>query len=192
MHVSCLARTAFLLVLASTAMSAQTTPQDVSGAEPTSPGLHQSAESELSTGAIESLVVRSDTGAPIMKAQVVVYPLKQGENRYGSVTDASGQFSVQGIAPGRYKIRTEKVGYLAQDYGEDRSGGPGAVLTLSSGQRINDLPFRMVAEGVILGRILDEDGAPVQDACACPRRPTSQALSSLQECKVRSKRKVCF
>ena len=164
MHITCLARTAFLFVLASTAVSAQTTQQDVSRAEATSPERHQSAEAELTTCVIEGLVVRSDTSEPIRKARVVIYRLKQAANRYGGVTDSSGRFSVDGIAPGRYKIRIEKVGYLSQFYGEDPSGGPTAILTLSSGQRITDLLFRMVAEGVISGRILDEDGASVQDA----------------------------
>jgi protocatechuate 3,4-dioxygenase beta subunit len=83
---------------------------------------------------------------------------------YRRLTDASGRFVLDGIEPGRYKIRIHRVGYLTQDYGEGPVSGFGASLTVRPGESINDLLFRMVPEGVLSGRITDEDGASVVDA----------------------------
>jgi hypothetical protein len=48
-----------------------------------------------------------------------------------------------------------------QEYGQRKSDDPGAVLSLRPGQELKDLLFRLVPSGVVAGRILDEDGEPV-------------------------------
>jgi protocatechuate 3,4-dioxygenase beta subunit len=93
-----------------------------------------------------------------------------GGGTYRRFTDASGRFVLDGIGPGHYKIRIYKVGYLAQDYGEDSADGSGASLTVRPGENISDLLFRMVPEGVLSGRVIDEDGASVVDAAVTALR----------------------
>ncbi|HEY6904628.1 MAG TPA: carboxypeptidase regulatory-like domain-containing protein [Candidatus Acidoferrales bacterium] len=166
MRVVYLARKVFLLFLVSAGASPQAIPQQVSQAGITTPSSPASALQEQTRSSIEGLVVRLGTSEPIMKAQVDVYPVNGGAT-YRRLTDASGRFVVDGIEPGRYKIRIHKVGYVGyvgQDYGEDAAAGPGESLTVRPDQTISDLSFRMVPEGVVSGRIADEDGAPVVDA----------------------------
>jgi Carboxypeptidase regulatory-like domain len=166
MHVTRLARKASLLFLVSTGAAAQTIPQEVSQATIAAPSSRPSASQEQTRCSIEGLVVRLGTSEPIRKAHVDVYPMNGGV-AYRRVTDASGRFALNGIEPGRYKIRIHKVGYagyLGQDYGEDATAGSGESLTVRPGQNISDLLFRMVPDGVLSGRITDEDGASVVDA----------------------------
>ncbi|MGH9496659.1 MAG: carboxypeptidase regulatory-like domain-containing protein [Candidatus Sulfotelmatobacter sp.] len=166
MRITCLARRAFLLLLVSAGASPQTIPQDVSQAGITTSSSRPSASQEQTRCSIKGLVVRLGTSEPIRKAHVDVSPVNGGWN-YRRLTDASGRFILDGIAPGRYKIRIHKVGYvgyLGQDYSEDAAAGPGESLTVRPGQNISDLLFRMVPEGVLSGRVTDEDGASVVDA----------------------------
>ncbi|HXU19214.1 MAG TPA: carboxypeptidase-like regulatory domain-containing protein [Verrucomicrobiae bacterium] len=166
MRVICLARKVLILFLVSAGTSPQTLPQEVPRVGITTPSPHASASQERTRSSIEGLVVRLGTSEPIRKAHVDVAPVNGG-GTYRRLTDASGRFVVDGIEPGRYKIRIHKVGYvgyLGQDYGEDATAGSGESLTVHPGENISDLLFRMVPEGVISGRIADEDGAPVVDA----------------------------
>jgi protocatechuate 3,4-dioxygenase beta subunit len=77
------------------------------------------------------------------------------------VTDVAGRFTLKGIAPGHYRLRVSKNGFVDQQYGERKPGDPGSILTLRPGQDLKDLLFRMLPSAVISGRILDEDGDPL-------------------------------
>ena len=47
------------------------------------------------------------------------------------------------------------------DYGSRDFLQPGVTFSLDAGQRMGDVQFRMVPNGVITGRVLDEDGEPM-------------------------------
>jgi hypothetical protein len=65
------------------------------------------------------------------------------------------------VTPGSYRLLVERTGYARQEFGQRALGRRGVSLTLSSGQRMTDLLFRMVPAGVITGRVFDESGEPV-------------------------------
>ena len=48
------------------------------------------------------------------------------------------------------------------DYGARAPGRPGTTLTLGPGQSVPDITLRLSPQGVIAGRVLDEDGDPVR------------------------------
>jgi 5-hydroxyisourate hydrolase-like protein (transthyretin family) len=115
---------------------------------------------------IAGTILSANTGEPLKKAQVVIYK-DEGDNEPHPQTassDASGHFSIDHIAAGRYELRVSRVGYLDTQYGQDKPDKPGAVLTLIAGQMMTDLLFRMQRTAVIAGRITDEDGEPVREA----------------------------
>ncbi|HET9363535.1 MAG TPA: carboxypeptidase regulatory-like domain-containing protein, partial [Candidatus Angelobacter sp.] len=78
-----------------------------------------------------------------------------------SDTDASGHFSLQ-LAPGTYRLWVERNGFARQIYGALSPAGEGSVLTLAPGQQLHDVAFKVVPLGAIAGRVVDEDGEPVQ------------------------------
>ena len=76
-------------------------------------------------------------------------------------TDSAGQFAITGIAPGKYRLSAERSGFINTQYGARGPNKPGTLLTLEPGQKSSDLAMRLTPQGVIAGRVLDEDGEPV-------------------------------
>ena len=52
----------------------------------------------------------------------------------------------------------QRNGFVGQQYGQRSPEGPGAILTLSSGQKLPDITFQMIPAAVITGHVYDEDG----------------------------------
>jgi len=117
---------------------------------------------------IEGQVMNSLTGEPVRKAHISVNgmgsPTARGANpsTYGAVTDAGGRFTIQDIEPGTYFMGAERNGFINGQSGGWGRGQPATSLTLNPGQHTTDIVFRLVPHGVITGRVLDEDGEPVQ------------------------------
>jgi protocatechuate 3,4-dioxygenase beta subunit len=113
--------------------------------------------------AVSGLVVRVITNEPLKRANVSLRRIDSPgeEPTYGAQTDISGRFSIEGIPPGRYHMEVSRAGYLTQTYGQESGAGPGAVLALDPGRKVDGLLFRMAPWAVIAGRITNEDGEPL-------------------------------
>jgi hypothetical protein len=104
---------------------------------------------------VEGEVVNAQTGDPLKKARVRLYSNDgRQNNNYSAVTDGGGYCIIQDIEPGNYMLFGERNGFAQAQYS--------VQLPLGAGQRIRDLNLRLVPFGVITGRILDEDGEPVE------------------------------
>jgi protocatechuate 3,4-dioxygenase beta subunit len=110
---------------------------------------------------IAGTVVKLVGGEPLRKAKVTIQSLIDSTQSTFTVTDSGGHFELKGLDPGGYELSVSRVGFVTYEYGQRKPGDPGATLTLRPGQQINDLLFRLIAAGVIAGRILDEDGEPL-------------------------------
>ena len=109
-------------------------------------------------------VLGAGTDAPLRKADVQLVPVQHQdtESPYGATTDGSGQFVIENIDPGQYRLMAERNGFVQGSYGDrGNSRGMGETLTLVAGQTMKDLTIKLVQQGVITGRIADEDGDPL-------------------------------
>jgi len=135
---------------------------------PVPPALQQQA----AKGSIEG-VVRSITGEPLDRARVTlqrILPPPTGPTT-GPVTpppqippvqtEKDGEFSFKDLDPGQYRLRVQRNGYSAQEYGQRTPATPGTVINLTEGQQMKDMDFRLVAAAVVTGRVRDANGEPV-------------------------------
>jgi hypothetical protein len=127
-------------------------------------GLFAQTSTPSSTGFLEGTVVNKATGAPLKHAHVIyVRAGASNDPPYPISTDSDGDghFAIS-VEPGNYRLWVEKPGFARQVYGARTPEGAGEVLTLVPGQRMRDLVIRVVPLGAISGRVLDEDGDPLQ------------------------------
>ncbi len=122
-----------------------------------------SANDNAQVGRVAGTVVRSGTDEPLRKARVTL-SAKDDKNPSprGVVTGADGKFAFEGLTSGAYDLEAEHDGYVTGSYGENADGQGAAVLTLATGQKVEDLIFRLRKCAVISGHVVDEDGDPVQ------------------------------
>ena len=110
---------------------------------------------------IVGMVVKLAGSEPLTKARVHLQSMEDRTRSISTVTNAGGRFELKGIDAGRYRLTVSRVGFVTQEYGQKKSDGPGAVLSLRPSQELKDLHFRLIPSSVIAGRILDEDGEPL-------------------------------
>lgn len=113
---------------------------------------------------LQGVVVSAAGGEPLRKAVVSLCPAETLKQCTGVITDATGQFELKGVDPGRYRLSATCNGYVGQQYGQRSPEGPGTILTLSGGEKLSGISLRLIQAAVITGHVYDEDGAPVPDA----------------------------
>jgi len=116
-----------------------------------------SQKAELCT--VEGTVVSAATGEPLKSAMLSLLSL-QPLGEVTAFTDEHGHFVFKEVSPGNYLFRAIKQGYLEQSY-HPEPAGPAQRLDLQPGQKIEHAVFRLARPGVILGRVVDEQGEPL-------------------------------
>jgi protocatechuate 3,4-dioxygenase beta subunit len=109
---------------------------------------------------ITGTVVKEPGSQPLKKVlvQVIAEDQKQGGN-YTASTDGDGHFRIENVAPGRYRIFTERAGFAGVNgRGSECDAN---IVTVHAGQAVEDLQFRMLPTAIISGRVTDEDGDPM-------------------------------
>jgi Carboxypeptidase regulatory-like domain len=113
--------------------------------------------------ALEGVVTKDPTGEGVKKVLVELIAENQKEGGdYTATTGLDGEFRIQNILPGRYRLFAERTGFLDIDKHHGRSEG--RVLTLRPGEEVTDLQIRLQAAAVLRGRVTDEDGDPLAGA----------------------------
>ncbi len=114
---------------------------------------------------LEGTVINAVTGEPVKKAHLTLLPLGAPNGLpYGTISDEAGHFLIDDVDPGRYNFAANRSGFVTQSYSPDGRANRSSVLTLGNGQKMKEIVFKLTPQGVIAGRILDEDGEPLADA----------------------------
>jgi protocatechuate 3,4-dioxygenase beta subunit len=130
---------------------------------------------QVRNGRIEGLVLRAGTNEPLESARVTIrttgnagqaaLPPQESEPAPETpqviTTDSQGRFIIDNLATGSYELSAAKNGFARQVYGERAPGRPGTLLTVSSGQMLKDVVFRLVPAGAVSGRVTDTRGEPI-------------------------------
>ncbi len=122
----------------------------------------QEAKPRVSLVALEGSVVNAQGGEPIRKATIQAIADARGQGQpavYSGQTDSEGNFRIESMSPGRYRVYVERTGFIDVDRHRRRSEGE--EVTLEAGKPVSDLVLRVIPAGAISGRVLDEDGDPI-------------------------------
>jgi hypothetical protein len=127
------------------------------------------------TSTVAGQVVQDPGGMPLKKVVVTLVPMMGGDasqHQYSSATDAQGHFQVDGVQPGDYRVTLDRNGFVSSNHRSRTYSS--ASLSVTPGQVVTGLLFRMLPAGVIQGKIVDEDGDPVPGAQVTATSPTSR------------------
>lgn len=108
---------------------------------------------------IAGQVVNADTGAPIARAAVVLENSAGGkpDDSETAIADAAGFFRLQNVRPGTYRLSAGRNGFLYVAHGAHGS----EELSVGAGQVLKDSRVELVAQGVIAGRVVNDDHEPL-------------------------------
>src|SRR6266852_917458 len=102
--------------------------------------------------------VTSMNGEPLRKAEVTLRKMERPGGTYVATSGAGGNFVINNIEPGKYRLSADRNGFVPQSYTPGSAAQTGATLTLEKGQHLKNIDFKLTPQGVIAGRVLDEDG----------------------------------
>jgi hypothetical protein len=100
-------------------------------------------------------VVSSAGGAPVRGALVQL----TGEAPQSAMTAADGTFAIANLKPGEFTVRVKKPGYFTPDQLDPSLASP---VSLHLDANTGPILVKLIPEGVVSGRILDESGEPVE------------------------------
>ncbi len=143
----------------------------------------------IKLGRITGKVLNAITGEPVRKATVSLQPAgaQQGQGGGGgqpggpfgggqsrglsAATDNAGTFVFENVNPGNYRLSGEKTGFIRSSFGGRGAGAIGSQLTIAAGTEKADVIVRITPQGIVSGRILDEDGEPMEGVSIQLLRP---------------------
>jgi protocatechuate 3,4-dioxygenase beta subunit len=123
---------------------------------------------------IEGRVVNAVTGEVVRKATLLLTHRGGTATPSTAETDDTGRFAFRDLEPGSYLLLAERPGFARQAYGARSNPLSGTTLLLSAAQRLKDLTFRLAPNSIISGRVVDEEGEPVQNAVVMALRAAYQ------------------
>ena len=113
------------------------------------------AQPNPGASSIEGHVLNSLTGAPLRKVSVALTS-PNAPIRLVADTDAEGRFEFIGLPPGTYRLSASRTGFLDRPRRRPIALGPN--------DRVTDAEIRLPPQSAIAGRVLDENGDPVDRA----------------------------
>jgi carboxypeptidase family protein len=104
---------------------------------------------------LHGTVVNSLTGEPLRGALVQIYFNGQSS----MLTGPDGKFQFEGLPAGQSTITVRKPGFFSDDDFQPSERGQHMATT---GPNISPVVLKLIPEGVIYGRITEEDGEPLE------------------------------
>lgn len=99
-------------------------------------------------------------GLPVGKVHVRLIMAVPGEPVESElITGADGKFRFENVNPRSYEIRLERNGFVSPNHQPGHYSSP---ISLVAGHAVDGLVFRVEAASAITGKIVDEDGDPMQ------------------------------
>jgi hypothetical protein len=113
------------------------------------------------TAAIEGVVVNQATGRPMAGVHVRFLSMSSAAEGqpYGAISNVAGHFSIASLPAGTYSAEARQHGFF---YMPPKGQGLVPRVSLKAGQHLADFKIEMAQGATISGRIIDDNGDPVQ------------------------------
>ena len=126
----------------------------------------QPSKSMSALGQISGHVYRSDTGEPVPKAQVELYPSDPDTAKAAGPerivrTGPDGTFLFPDLPAGTFGVSVWRTGF-SEFSPQEQEHDHGQFIALKPGEKLENLVLRLYPTGVIAGQVSDEDGEAVQ------------------------------
>ncbi len=115
-------------------------------------------------GRILGRAVNAVTNEPIRKANIQLQSPDLGRQGIAATSDADGNFVFENLDPGNYRMSGEKAGFVRSQYGARSTTSMGGSIAIAAGSEVKDIVLKLTPAAVVSGRILDEEGEPVENA----------------------------
>ena len=123
------------------------------------------AASAQSGGVVSGRVVSTAHGEAVAGATVTLRGLDEGPAQtYITETAADGRFSIANMAPGTYEPRPSKTGFEQRTPDHFATAKDFPPVTVEAGKAATPIELHLIPDGVIAGRVIDNDGDPVRRA----------------------------
>lgn len=127
-------------------------------------------------GTVRGRVLSAETGLPIARAVVEIFPDKPGPNDppwgTSATTDSAGRYELRDLPPRRYTLRAMRRGFAMQTYGSKGTTGRPRLLEVGPGSRTDLADLALPSGGVISGTVVDQAGDPLGGIVIQALRPT--------------------
>lgn len=141
-----------------------------------SPDTKQTQDPASALCTITGRVLTTAEGTPLKSARIALIPEHNRANIqiYGTTSESDGNFTIKNIPPGQYQFLASHSGFVEQHY-KAGTNDSWPLFSLSPGEKVADVIFRLTAAAVITGRVTNEDGDPMQRVeLVALRRPTEE------------------
>jgi len=106
------------------------------------------------------------SGQPLRKTTLTMRAAKPdltgvNPSPYGAISGADGTFEFK-VTPGNYILTAQHAGYLTASYGGTKPSSRGVTLNVVAGRPMTDLRVALTPASTVTGKVLDEDGDPVE------------------------------
>jgi hypothetical protein len=124
---------------------------------------------------LQGRAVISMTGEPVSRVDLALRALPPGTDTVKVVSDADGRFSFEEMEPGSYILSASRPGFQMEVYGARSQSSDGTPLTLSPGQVLKNIEFRLTPLGAISGTVVDDGGKPMSEVRVIATGGTSKS-----------------
>ena len=114
---------------------------------------------------ISGRVTRGTEGAGLAGVKMIAHDANWTQTGF-AITDASGNYSIEGLPPGSYNLKTSNnAGWLDEYYDGADSQSSATVITLTAGQTVTDMNLNLPFGGSITGTVKrDSDSTAMANA----------------------------
>src|SRR5207253_2536838 len=85
----------------------------------------------------------------------------RGGGNFATTSDNGGGFTFSTVDPGNYSLIGERTGYVRTTY-STQPNGSAAVIEVVSDKTSGGIQLKMTPQAVVVGRVYDQDGDPLQ------------------------------